>query len=201
MTADAVCATWAGWWLRDSGLGTAPETLEGLTRCRETADGGWVVADGIGDPQLARAYDAGLAYDVALRRAQLVEQIASLDDRLAARTWSELFSIYVDAPTGVLGFVAEGRGSGSARANYERAMVAVLAGPDMVELRGYMAWSIARKQGAYGALLEQCSGEASAWLHYACAGLRWDLAIDAMPWPWDLAEPWSIEAYLIASAG
>lgn len=200
MTADAVCTTWATWWQSGSTLQVPGEALEAISRCRESVDGGWVVVDGIDDPALLRAPVASGAFDSAATRAAMTVQLAAFEDALSLRVRQALATVYVEEPTGVLGFVAEGSWHGGARELYEDAVVATLADPQFVDLRAYVAWVNAEREAGLATLLAACGEPQFAWLQFACAGLRRDLAIGATPWPWDLAEPWLLDRYLLASA-
>jgi hypothetical protein len=196
MTADQTCAAWVAWWQKGSGLEVDGATLEAISRCRETVDGAWIIADGVDDPALKRAAVAIDDAETAAARAALVEGLATFGARMSPAVRDALARVYDGSPDGVFGFVIEGRNLAGERETYERAVVATLASPDMAGVDDYIDWAIAREIAGYGALQARCQTPRFAWLHFACDGLERDMAIGATPWPWDLAEPWLIDTYL-----
>ncbi len=196
MSADQTCATWATWWQTGSGLEVDGATLEAISRCRETVDGAWVLPDGVDDPALKRAVVAFDDAETVAARETLTAGLATFGARLSPTVRNALATVYDASPDGIFGFVVEGRNLAREREIYERAVVAALASPDLAGVDAYIDWVIAREVAGYGALQARCQTPRFAWLHFACDGLERDMAIGTTPWPWDLADPWLIDAYL-----
>jgi len=196
MTADETCATWAAWWQTGSGLGIDSVALEAISQCRETVDGAWIFPDGDGDPALKRAVVDFDDAETAAARAQLVADLELFRSRMNRSTVDALAVVFDGVAGGEGAFVAEGRNVAAERKTYERAVAAILASPDLSGVRAYIDWAIAREIGGYEAVQARCQMAEFGWLHFACDGLERDMAIGATPWPWELEDSWSIDAYL-----
>jgi hypothetical protein len=197
MSADEVCTTWATWWTVESGVGAPAEALEAMSNCRETTTGEWVVPADPFDARLMRpAPRAAADGNVAARRADVQAQVAALDQVLPDSVRSALASVHASEIYGVTGGTREDRSLATAREVYAAAMAVVFADPAFAELAAFSSWATARRQAGYDAVLTACSQPGSAYLLYACEGMRAHLGIDTVPWPWDLADPGLIETWL-----
>lgn len=201
VTTDQGCANFARYWMVESGVQVSADVIEGLGNCRRAADGTWFVPTGLQDPRLppdARLTNAE-RQQTAAARAELLAQIAALEAAMPQTLQRWLREIYDPTARAMTGHIRDGFRIGVRRGRYTRLTQAFLMDPRYEELARYVGWIMARRIAAYDAFLAACvSKEELAYLADACRGVEDQLSIRFPPFPWDLKDPVTLDAYFIA---
>jgi hypothetical protein len=196
------CQNFARFWMDESGVGVDAETVEGISNCRQAADGTWFVPTGPNDPRLPNApllsNDEQAA--TATLRAALKDQIADLDALFPAtldRWLSQIHDVFTRPVTGQL---REGYPTRTARGRYTRLSQAYLIDPDHRALADYVAWIMARRIRAYDDLEDACTSKPDLdYLATVCRGLEDTLSIRFIPYPWELNDRFLLDSYLAST--
>jgi hypothetical protein len=200
VSSAAGCANFAQFWMDATGIGA--ETIEGMTNCRQAADGTWIVPTGANDPRLpdAPVLTAAQAQATAALRSQILSQIAGLEAEYPSTLRSWLNQIYDPFARAVVGHLRDGVGIHTARGRYTRLTQAYLMAPDHQVLAAYVGWVMARRIDAYGDLQSICLNNSDvAYLRTACVGLADNLSIRYPPFTWDLRDPYLLASYLAST--
>jgi hypothetical protein len=201
VTTDQGCANFARYWMVESGVGVSADVIEALGNCRRAADGTWFVPTGLQDPRLppeARLTTAERE-QTAAERAELLAQIAALEAAMPQTLQRWLREMYDPTARAMTGHIRDGFRIGVRRGRYTRLAQAFLMDPRYEALARYAGWIMARRIAAYDAFLAAClSREELAHLANACRGVEDQLSIRFPPFPWDLKDPVTLDAYFIA---
>jgi hypothetical protein len=198
-SADEGCDNFARFWLNDSQLRLESWVIEGLTNCRQAADGAWIVPSGAGDARLPSHFlmtgdERGATEET---RRELLRQIAVFEGTFSPSVNRDLARIYVSQNTAVIGRVDDRQGVQRQRSRYTRLMNAFLLDPTYRDLSDYVGWLIGRKMAAFDQLMSSCLAEpGAAYLRTACRGIEDTLSVGYPPWPWDLKSALLLEEYL-----
>lgn len=201
VTTDQGCANFAQYWMVESGVGVSADVIEALGNCRRSADGTWFVPTGLQDPRLPPWAKLTTAEreQTAAERAELLAQIAALEAAMPQTLQRWLREIYDPTPRAMTGHIRDGFRIGVRRGRYTRLTQAFLMDPRYEALARYVGWIMARRIAAYDAFLATClSREELAYLEDACRGVEDQLSIRFPPFPWDLKDPVTLDAYFIA---
>jgi hypothetical protein len=199
-TPSEVCHNWATYWTTESGVGVPPAALEGISNCRQMADGTWIVPANAADPRIDRPV---VLTDAERAQVQNLEnQIQSSIQRFQMLESSDLVaaigSIYVPEVGGVDGHLKDGQGISTARKLYTDELAVFLANPGNEALKAYTEWIVAYRQAAFAQLTENCLVDKFDYLHNACNGTGDQLSINYVPWSWDLSDSLLLDTYLRA---
>jgi hypothetical protein len=196
------CTNIARFWIVEAGTGVSAETIEGMTNCRQAADGTWFVPSGGDDPRLPAApvlTEEQQAATAALR-ADIVAQIDGLEAQFPSTLRLWLSQLYDPFPRAAWGHIRDGPSIRTPRGRYTRLIQAYLMAPDHQELADYVGWIMARRLDAYDDLRTKCFGDPDlAYLRTVCRGLEDTLGIRYPPFVWDLADPYLLDAYLAST--
>jgi hypothetical protein len=196
---DEGCDNFARYWLEQSSLSLEPALIEGMTNCRQAADGSWFVPTGPNDPRLRERPvipddQRALAERVeAALRQEIDELEASFSDSLQR----EIQSVYSPRAQPVFGNVSDRAPLARPRSRYGRVVQAFVLDPRHELLAGYIGWVMERRRSAYDAFRTACLGDPGAgYLELPCQGLEDALSIRYPPWPWDLRNDLTMQEYL-----
>jgi hypothetical protein len=202
VSTDAGCANFASFWMDRSGLAATAEMIEGISNCRQAADGSWIVPKGADDPRLPKTplLTDQQAQATGALRTKLLTQIAGLEAEYSSTLRSWLNQLYDPFARAVVGHIRDSTGIVTARGRYTRLTQAYLMSPDHQELAAYVGWAMARRIDAYDHLKANCLGDpALEYLRTACLGLEDSLNIRYPPFTWDLRDSTLLESYLAST--
>lgn len=199
VTAAEGCDNFASFWMDEKGVGATAEQIEGITNCRRSADGEWIVPSSAQDARLAATpiLDDAQRSATAPLRAEILDQINDLDGTIPStlRTW--LSQIYDPFPRAVIGHVRDGVSIRTQRNRYNRLAQAYLMAPEREALAEYVGWVMGRRIGHYEAIKSVCLNDPNvAYLRNACLGLEDNLSIRSIPFTWDLRDSYLLDSYL-----
>jgi hypothetical protein len=198
----AGCANFAHFWMDKAGVGATAEMIEGMSNCRQAADGSWIVPRGADDPRLANLpiLTDQQAQLTAPLRTKLLIQIAGLEAEYPSTLRSWLNQLYDPFTRSVVGNIRDGNSIRTTRGRYTRLTQAYLMSPDHQELAAYVGWVMARRIDAYNDVKAICLGNPDlAYLRTACLGLEDNLSIRFPPFTWDLRDSYLLESYLAST--
>jgi hypothetical protein len=198
----AGCANFAKFWMDDSGTGATAETIEGISNCRQAADGTWIVPTGADDPRLPKApvLTDQQAQVTAALRTKILTQIAGLESEYSSTLRSWLNQLYDPFARAAIGHIRDGYSIRTTRGRYTRLTQAYLMSPDQQELASYVGWVMTRHISAYDDLKSICLGNSDLeYLRTACLGLEDNLSIRYPPFTWDLKDSYLLESYLAST--
>jgi hypothetical protein len=199
ITGDQGCASFANYWIEQSGVHVEPATIEGLTNCRLSAAGEWFVPTGTNDRRLSN--ESILTKDEATRvaatRTAILAEVALLEAHLSSSVTRDLDRIYNTRPQAITGRIDDTVTVSRARSRYTRVTQAFMLDPNHRILADYVGWLMQRKIGAYDALSTAClDNPETKYLKIVCLGMEDSLSVDFPPWLWDLRSSVWLNEYL-----
>jgi len=195
------CTNFAEFWMDPAGAGVAPETISGISNCRQDAEGNWYRPSGTSDPRLTPPdrLTVDEAAAVAPLQDQLVFSLSALQATIPRSLQQALGANYDPVNQPVFGHTRKGAPAmGDKRTRYIRITRAFLISPDNVALAEYVAWLMDRRQTASDAFLSACTRSSDlVWLQRACNGIPGEFQVGYVPLLWDLQDPLLIQEFLI----
>jgi hypothetical protein len=198
----AGCANFAHYWMDESGVGASAAVIEGITNCRQAADGSWIVPNGANDPRLPKRpiLTNQQAQMTKSLRTKILAQIAGLEAEYPSTLRSWLNQLYDSFARAAVGHIRDGLSIRTARGRYTRLTQAYLMAPDHRELADYVGWVMARRIDAYDDLESICLGNHDLdYLRTACLGLEDNLGVRYPPFTWDLRDSYLLDNYLAST--
>lgn len=209
LTADEGCATFARYWMVESGAAVPATAITGISNCFQTAEGEWFVPVGAADRRLAATFQLDEAERDATQgvRERIRSDIAALEKLLPAGLRRQLqrnYDVRNLPVTGHTKWGAERRGLGPTQGRYVRVTQAFLMSPERVWLADYVGWRMGERIAGASEFEAACLGNHDLkFLERACSGLRTDMGLEAIPFIWELNDPVALAQYLdhLASSG
>lgn len=200
LSTSEACETWARYWTEESGVDADPASLEAFSNCRRAEDDSWFVPIGRADPRLPDPLILTEAEQSQTDEARqlLLDQIAALEREFQRGLERQLEGIYSRIPEPVIGHI-EDRDSiviSPARGRYTRLTQAFLMDPGYEALANYVGWVMAQRAAGFESFQRSCHKEELQYLWAACDGLAGSLSVYYPPWPWELKETLTLDAYL-----
>jgi hypothetical protein len=201
ITTGEACGNWARYWMDESGVGASVASLEGLSNCRQAADGTWYIPTGSNDPRLPDAPILTTAERAETEplRATLTTQIRALRAEFPTGLERWLDNIYSVSQRPIMGHMRDGISYGITRDRYTRLTQAFLMNPDYGELARYVGWWVQRREAAFAEFHAACFVDDLTYLHHACDGVGNTVGVGFPPWPWDLTDPLTMDTYLAST--
>jgi hypothetical protein len=200
LATNEACETWARYWTEESGVDADPADLEAFNNCRQAADGSWFVPIGRADPRFTGPpiLTEDEQAQTAEARALLLDQIAALEREMQRGLEQQLEGIYSRMPEPVIGHIEDrdGVAISPVRNRYTRLTQAFLLDPQYEALANYVGWVMATRAAGFESFQQSCHQEELAYLWAACDGLAGTLSVYYPPWPWDLKDTLTLDAYL-----
>lgn len=201
VSGETGCSNFADFWMRESGIQIAADTIEGLTNCRMASDGSWFVPANTRDARL-RTDDRLTESEeslVAVLSAQLADDLVALEVNLPRSLREELKANFEPDNLPVFGHTAKGRTDLNAkRTRYIRVTQAFLMSPQRAVVADYVGWLMERRTTAVDTFEAACFADPDRqFLVRACKGIREEFGARYVPLYWDLNDPILIQEYLI----
>ena len=208
-TADEGCATFARYWMVDSGAGVPASAIAAIGNCYQTAEGEWFVPVGAADRRLAVTFALDDSERDATQavRERIRSDIVALEKLLSTGLREQLqrnYDVRNLPVTGHTKWGAERRSLGPTQGRYVRLTQAFLMSPERVWLADYVGWRMGNRIEGAAAFESACLGNPDLeFLERACSGLRSDLGLEAIPFIWELNDPVALAQYLdqLAASG
>jgi len=209
ITADEGCATFARYWMVDSGAGVPASAIAAIGNCYQTAEGEWFVPVGAADRRLAVTFALDDSERDATQavRERIRSDIVALEKLLSTGLREQLqrnYDVRNLPVTGHTKWGAERRSLGPTQGRYVRLTQAFLMSPERVWLADYVGWRMGNRIEGAAAFESACLGNPDLeFLERACSGLRSDLGLEAIPFIWELNDPVALAQYLdqLAASG
>lgn len=209
LTADEGCATFARYWMVDSGADVPPTAIAGVSNCYLSAEGEWFVPAGSSDRRLAATYQLDDAERDATQevRNRIRRDVVALEGLLPTSVRQQLqrnYDVRNLPVTGHTRWGADRRNLGPTKSRYTRLAQAFLMSPEHVWMADYVGWLMGRRIAGASQFEAACLGDPDLmFLERACSGLRDDLGLESIPFIWELNDPVTLGQYLdqLAASG
>lgn len=198
LSSETNCTTWANYWNDLSGVGASVQVLEGMSNCRQAADGTWFVPSSSSDPRLQNGpilTPEETTQTNALRN-DITTQVGNLMRQFPESLQKKVDVVYSNTDNAVIGHLKYDQSIGDVRNRYTRLTQAFLMDPANAELADYVGWMMANRQAAFADFNNSCHRDDIKYLWVACNGIGGALSVNYPPWPWDLTNTTNLDAYL-----
>ncbi|MFL5762045.1 MAG: hypothetical protein ACJ789_20290 [Thermomicrobiales bacterium] len=198
LSSSKACASWAHYWMTDSGVDASQQAIEGMSNCRMAADGTWFVPTSSTDLRLPNgpALTAAETVQTAALRNAIESQLGNLQRQFPKSLQTKIATIYDASDHGVVGRVKVNQPLSDVRGRYTRLAQAFLIDPANAQLADYVGWEMANRQASFTDFRQACQQDDLQYLWVACDGIAGALSIYFPPWPWDLMRSVNLDAYL-----
>ena len=209
ITADEGCATFARYWMVDSGAAVPASAVAAMSNCYLSAEGDWFVPVGAADRRLTDTFQFDQAERDATQevRNRIRSDVVALEKLLPNGLRQQLqrnYDVRNLPVTGHTKWGAERRNLGPTQSRYVRLAQAFLMSPEHVWLADYIGWRMGERLTGASQFEAACLNAPDLeFLERACSGMRLDMGLEAIPFIWELNDPVALTRYLdhLANSG
>jgi hypothetical protein len=187
---DAECAAYALDWTQRFGMTSAGITA--VSGCYQADDGSWFFPTGPDDPRLVERdrLTPEEALETDLLRADLLHQLDMMGPTLPGYLVESIQSWYSPTRRPLYGHFDPSAATNGVQNQYGDALMQFISAPSAWQLKEYVLWW---GNSRVSALPYSVSANFPAPVYAAIQG---QLRLDWWPFPWDLADPLTLNAYL-----